>query len=177
MSNTTTDTPQDYLDLEAVIREQERLLTVESFDDTDAWKLGQTLVRRIQEQDIDLAAAIFRPNGTLMFAYLTQGAGVSNHEWMRRKFNTVSACGHSSFRAWARWKSSESTPLIDRLAADADYAVCGGGFPIMTVDGELLAVALVSALPHAQDHRFLSEALADWRGIEIPPFDQTLQFD
>ncbi|NMM93960.1 heme-binding protein [Bifidobacterium oedipodis] len=174
--NTTinTVTPQDYLNLEATIREQERLLTVELFDDADAWELGQTLVRRIQEQSIDLAAAIYRPNGTLMFAYLTRGTGVSNHEWMRRKFNTVSACGHSSLRAWARWKSSEPTPLIDQLAEDADYAVCGGGFPIMTADGKLLAVALVSALPHAQDHYFLSEALADWCGTKIPSFDQTI---
>ncbi|WP_165776730.1 heme-binding protein [Bifidobacterium simiarum] len=172
MTTTTTATnaasPNPYGELAKTLLEQERLLQVERFDDRDAWALGGTVVNHIFETGIDLGTSIFRPNGTVMFRYLSKGAGMGNIEWMRRKFNTIAATGHCSLYTWACWQRDGEGGEYADLAAHNDYAVCGGGFPLMTADGDLLAVLTVSALPHQKDHAFLTECLAAWKNVEIP---------
>lgn len=172
MTTTTADPHiaglNPYAELANILLEQERLLRVERFDDHDAWELGSTIVNHIFESGIDLGTSIFRPNGTVMFRYLSKGAGMSNIEWMRRKFNTISAVGHCSLYAWACWQRDGEGGEYADLAAHNDYAVCGGGFPLLNANGDLLAVATVSALPHQKDHAFLTECLSKWRGVEIP---------
>lgn len=50
-----------------------------------------------------------------------------------------------------------------------DYALVGGGFPIRLKTGELVAVAVVSAFPHYEDHQFIVDALAEYLGIDDVP--------
>ena len=50
-----------------------------------------------------------------------------------------------------------------------EYALDGGGFPIRLKTGELVAVVVVSAFPHYEDHQFIVDALADYQGVENVP--------
>ena len=60
------------------------------------------------------------------------------------------------FGVKAEWQADESA-----------HAFCGGGFPIV-VDGVLRGVAIVSGLPHVEDHALLVQVLGDYLGCTVP---------
>jgi len=103
-----------------------------------------------------------------VYQHVTPGATVNNTLWMRRKFNTVMNRERSSL-----WFTVTSEMRGKDLAAHVldtnDYALVGGGFPIRLKSGELVAVAVVSAFPHYEDHQFIVDALAEYLGIDDVP--------
>jgi uncharacterized protein (UPF0303 family) len=115
-----------------------------------------------------LAIGIFNVAGMAVYQHVTPGATVNNTLWMRRKFNTVMNRERSSL-----WFTVTSEMRGKDLAAHVldtnDYALVGGGFPIRLKTGELVAVAVVSAFPHYEDHQFIVDALAEYLGIDDVP--------
>jgi len=87
---------------------------------------------------------------------------------MNRKFNTVVLTEGSSLRAWANLMARGQTPQ-DQGVDPLNYAYCGGGFPIRLTNGEFVGAAIVSNLPHREDHRFIAAALADYLHRENVP--------
>ena len=65
--------------------------------------------------------------------------------------------------------TSGSCKTVILLTVINDYALVGGGFPIRLKSGELVAVAVVSAFPHYEDHQFIVDALAEYLGIDDVP--------
>lgn len=159
---------QGYERIYEITEKQENLLRFERFSNRDAWELGQFLVRRIYEKNIELAAAIRRPDGNIIFQYVTGGTNLGNENWMRRKFNTVSLLKQSSLRAWAASFLTGET-VEARGLDEADYVFCGGGFPICLKTGEMAAVLTVSNLPHEQDHDFIIGTLEEWLAVKGVP--------
>ncbi len=159
---------QDYERIDEITKKQETLLKFEHFSNRDAWELGKFLVQRIYDRNIDLAVAIRRPDGNIIFQYATEGTNLENENWMRRKFNTVSLLKRCSLGAWANSFLTGETVEAQGLS-EADYVFCGGGFPICLKTGELAAVLTVSNLPHEQDHEFIAGALEDWLNAEGVP--------
>ena len=156
---------ENYADIIEITRKQEELLRFEHFSARDAWDLGSFLVQRVFDSHIDMAISIRKLNGHCIFQYATQNTSLSNQKWMQRKFNTVCLTEGSSLRAWATSELKGQT-LSDQGITTADYAFCGGGFPIRLRSGELVAVLIVSNLPHKQDHGFIVDSLAQW--LEVP---------
>lgn len=159
---------QDYERIDEITKKQETLLKFEHFSNRDAWELGKFLVQRIYDRNIDLAVAIRRPDGNIIFQYATEGTNLENENWMRRKFNTVSLLKRCSLGAWANSFLTGETVEAQGLS-EADYVFCGGGFPVCLKTGELAAVLTVSNLPHEQDHEFIAGALEDWLNVEGVP--------
>ena len=142
-----------------ILSEQEELLRVDSFSNRDAWELGCLMVQESARRGIGLAACIRKLNGNIVFQAAGEGTDLTNQLWMDRKFRTVSLMERSSLLA----------------TADAEYVLCGGGFPIRSRDGNLLMVATVSALPHQQDHAFLVDCLSRFLGIAVPQLPGDLE--
>ena len=159
---------QDYERINEITKKQEALLRFEHFSNQDAWELGKFLVQRIYGRNIDLAVAIRRPDGNIIFQYATEGTNLENENWMRRKFNTVSLLKRCSLGAWANSFLTGET-VESKGLSEADYVFCGGGFPICLRTGEMTAVLTVSNLPHEQDHEFIAGALEDWLNAEEVP--------
>ena len=44
---------------------------------------------------------------------------------------------------------------------EEQFAFCGGGFPLV-VNGQFRGAAIVSGLPHLDDHRCLTQAIAEY---------------
>lgn len=162
---------ENYELIVSLAKEQEDMLRFERFTAEDAWALGCLMAARVKEAGIDMALAIRKLNGHILFQYCTQGTALNNQNWMRRKFNTVVLTEGSSLRHWAATEikgQSMAAQGLDPL----EYALCGGGFPIRLKSGELVGVITASNLPHKQDHAFIVSSLAAHLGMEnVPQID------
>ena len=158
---------ETYAQIMSAVKQQESLLCFDHFTEDDAWKLGVFLAERVRSQGLEMAVCIRKISGHILFQHCTKGTTLSNQQWMNRKFNTVLLTEGASLRAWANLMDREQKPE-DQGVNPLDYAYCGGGFPIRLKSGELVAVAIVSNLPHREDHRFIASALADYLGKDIP---------
>lgn len=159
---------ENYAHINEITGKQEELLRFDHFSNRDAWNLGSFLVQRVFDRQIDMAISIRKLNGNVIFQFATQNTTLSNQQWMQRKFNTVCLTEGSSLRAWAT-SELKGQSLSDQGISSADYAFCGGGFPIRLKSGELVAVVIVSNLPHKQDHGFVVDSLTEWLGVSGVP--------
>lgn len=157
-----------------ILSEQEELLRVDSFSNRDAWELGCLMVQESARRGIGLAACIRKLNGNIVFQAAGEGTDLTNQLWMDRKFRTVSLMERSSLLATVNCRL-QGQSIRGMGLSDADYVLCGGGFPIRSRDGSLLMVATVSALPHQQDHAFLVDCLSRFLGIAVPQLPGDLE--
>ena len=160
---------ETYAQIMAAVRQQEDLLRFPRFTEDDAWQLGVFLAERVRSQGLEMAVCIRKASGHILFQHCTNGTTLSNQQWMNRKFNTVVLTEGASLRAWANLMDRGQTPQ-DQGVDPLDYAFCGGGFPIRLLSGEFVGAAIVSNLPHREDHRFIASALADYLHRENVPF-------
>ena len=161
-------TNERYVDIIRTTKQQEEMLRFDHFSNLDAWNLGSFLVERVHEKQIDMAISIRKLNGSIIFQHLTENTSLNNQKWMQRKFNTVCLTEGSSLRAWAVAALKGQT-FEEQGISLMDYAFCGGGFPIRLKSGELVAVLIVSNLPHKQDHGFIVDSLALWLDVTGVP--------
>jgi uncharacterized protein (UPF0303 family) len=82
-----------------------------------------------------------------------------------RKANTVQLTHHSSLALRKRVESLEIQE--EELGFNSGHlAVCGGGYPLYS-NGLLVGMAIVSGLPHEEDHEFIVESLKEFkRGLK-----------
>ncbi len=151
-----------------VLNQQEDMLKFDTFTNKEAFELGTKMAQKVYDAGQSLAIGIFNVAGMAVYQHVTPGATVNNTLWMRRKFNTVMNRERSSL-----WFTVTSEMRGKDLAAHVldtnDYALVGGGFPIRLKSGELVAVAVVSAFPHYEDHQFIVDALAEYLGVDNVP--------
>ena len=151
-----------------VLNQQEDMLKFDTFTNKEAFELGTRMAQKVYDAGQSLAIGIFNVAGMAVYQHVTPGATVNNTLWMRRKFNTVMNRERSSL-----WFTVTSEMRGKDLAAHVldtnDYALVGGGFPIRLKTGELVAVVVVSAFPHYEDHQFIVDALAEYLGIDDVP--------
>ena len=151
-----------------VLNQQEDMLKFDTFTNKEAFELGTRMAQKVYDAGQSLAIGIFNVAGMAVYQHVTPGATVNNTLWMRRKFNTVMNRERSSL-----WFTVTSEMRGKDLAAHVldtnDYALVGGGFPIRLKSGELVAVAVVSAFPHYEDHQFIVDVLAEYLGIDDVP--------
>ena len=153
----------NYEEIKRMTEEQEKTLRFDHFSNRDAWELGRFITDKIYAENIELAVAIRRLNGTIIYQHLTEGTNHMNQNWMERKFHTVSYFERCSLGVWAMGGSLGDMAENNGLKKE-DFAFAGGGFPIRLETGELVAVLTVSNLPHMEDHVFIVEALAEYLG-------------
>ena len=159
---------ENYAAIIETAQKQEELLRFDHFTAKDAYDLGRFITDRVYARSMDMAICIRKINGHILFQHCTQGTSLSNQKWMQRKINTAVMTEGSTLRAWATLEMKSQAPQ-DQGVSPIDYAYCGGGFPIRLKTGELIAVAIVSNLPHREDLRFVVEALSDYLNIADVP--------
>ena len=159
---------ESYAQIMETVRQQEDLLRFDHFTEDDAWQLGVFLAVRAHAAHLAMAMCIRKASGHILFQHCTKGTTLSNQQWMNRKFNTVLLTESASLRAWANLMDRGQVPQDQGVDA-LDYAFCGGGFPIRLKSGELVAVLIVSNLPHKQDHGFIIDSLSEWLGVPNVP--------
>lgn len=151
----------------AVIAEQERVLQFSHFGPDVAWALGSHL----REQALALRAGMtfeIQFAGRTLFLCTTEGARPDQLDWIRRKRNTVMRFDRSSY-----WMSRElelkGKTLTERHEglSYADYAMHGGGFPILLRGTGVVGTIVSSGLHQRVDHGMVVDAVAAVLGVDV----------
>jgi uncharacterized protein (UPF0303 family) len=140
------------------LEEQERRLTFDRFDNTDAWALGCLLVELASGRDLPVAVDIRRGRQQLFHAGLP-GSVADNDAWIARKVRVVERYGESSYLVGRRL-AVKGGELDAGMGVDpARYAAHGGAFPVRVPHVGVVGVVTVSGLPQADDHALVVEAI------------------
>ena len=132
-------------DLACVIR-QEETLRFAHFDEDTAWQLGTRLQDKAIANAWPLVIDIRRFDRPLFFA-ARPGITSDNHDWVRRKNNTVQRFLRSTYRL-RHQLALENLDISQRyFLSPADYASVGGGFPINVQGAGVIGSVTVSGLP------------------------------
>jgi len=144
-------------DLALLVR-QEQVLVFKSFDENTAWQLGSLLQERAVSEDWPLVIDIRRFDRPLFYS-ARPGVNSDNLDWVRRKSNTVQRFLCSSYRL-THELAIQNKGIQERYhLSPADYAICGGGFPISVSGAGVIGSVTVSGLPDRQDHQIIVDAL------------------
>ncbi|MEH6452061.1 MAG: heme-degrading domain-containing protein [Psychromonas sp.] len=139
--------------------QQETDLQFSSFDNKTAWLLGCKLKQLAEQQNANVAIEVYAFNQTL-FSYAMPATHLDNHDWIKRKRQTVLRFGHSSYYI-GRYNDSKKRVFEQQAHIDPfEYCAHGGAFPIRIKNSGLIGVVIVSGLPQQQDHQMVIEAIS-----------------
>lgn len=146
----------------AALKRAEETFVFEKFDMEDAYALGSRLRLAGQSEPKPIAVRIVLDD-LIVYQSFLPGTNEENNGWMNRKCATVARTHGCSLRAAAE---RELFGVQEPWQADErHYAFCGGAFPIV-VNGVYRGIATISGLPHLQDHRCLTQVIAEYLGKE-----------
>ena len=138
------------MDLETLTAEAATLI-LPRFDEGTALRLGQILTDLAQ--GLPVVINIRNANRCFFHAALP-GSQATNDNWARRKSNTALMTGRASMAVGLKNAERSQTLARDGLS-EVDYADHGGAVPIVVAGVGMVAVATVSGLPQADDHRLV----------------------
>lgn len=151
-------------DIAKVIR-QEELLVFRTFDEEDAWALGNAMRLEAQKYGQAVAIDIRRGNDILFFTAMP-GTTQANEDWARRKRNLVNLMHTSSYLVGLEIKFQDAAHKVEDLH-ELDFAWHGGSFPIRVQDEGVVGTATVSGLPQRDDHKLVTDVIADYLGVDL----------
>ncbi|MBL7235558.1 heme-degrading domain-containing protein [Novacetimonas hansenii] len=155
-----------------MIAQQEHELLFPTFDEANAWQLGQFLREWGQTNGAPIAIDIRTFNRPLFFAALP-GSAPDNTDWIRRKSNMVDRYRRSSYAIGLDLKA-KGTTLTERYGLSLqDYAPYGGAFPIILDKTGIIGSVTVSGLDQREDHNLVVTALCVALGLD--PKQHTLE--
>lgn len=138
--------------------EQEAEIQFDYFNNQSAWKLGNLIKASAEALGAAVAIEVYAFEHVL-FCYLMPGTNKDNHDWIKRKRQSVMRFGHSSFYLGQHYASQnrnfEAIPYID----PKEYGAHGGSFPIRIKNSGLIGAVTVSGLPQETDHQLAIDAL------------------
>jgi uncharacterized protein (UPF0303 family) len=150
-----------------LIAEQERLLRFPDFSAETAWAIGQTLRAEALARKAGMTFEI-QIAGRTLFACSTDGASPGQADWIRRKRNVVMRFGRSSYAVGLQLQLEGKTIEERHGLTLADYAMHGGGVPILLTGTGLVGSVIASGLDQRTDHNLVVTAMAGVLGSTIP---------
>ncbi len=151
------NSPNAKLDLE-IITQQEKRLQFNTFDNTTAWLLGESIKRHCESHNLPVTIEIRLCRDTVFF-YAMPGTSPNNADWARRKRNTTELQHRSSYAVGLALQGGETLESQSGLAA-RDYAHHGGSVPIRVKELGVIGAATISGLPQRDDHNIVVQAMA-----------------
>jgi uncharacterized protein (UPF0303 family) len=151
----------------AILEQQEHLLHFAGFNAETAWQLGSILRELLVDHraggtiEIEIA-------GHVLFTCATPTATPGQADWIRRKRNVVRRFGRSSYAIGLTLESNNETLQSRHSLDNADFAVQGGGFPILLEGTGPVGSVVVSGLPQRDDHNLVIAALAKLLDKDVP---------
>jgi len=101
-------------------------------------------------------------NGHQLFHYSFPGTSPDNDEWVKRKINTVTRFGHSSFYMGQYLKSLGKTIEEVFLVPESLFAAHGGCFPIILKGSGVVGTITVSGLAQEEDHQLVVDVIEEY---------------
>lgn len=150
-----------------LIAEQERLLNFASFSADTAWAVGNALRAEALARKAGMTFEI-QIAGRTLFACSTAGATPGQVDWIRRKRNVVMRFGRSSYAVGLQLQLEGKTIEERHGLTLAEYAMHGGGVPILLAGTGLVGSMVSSGLDQRTDHELVVKAMAGVLGVSVP---------
>ena len=137
---------------------EEKEIQLPHFNNQTAWELGNLIKLAAEKLEVSVAIEVYAFEHVL-FSYLMPGTNKDNHDWIKRKRQSVMRFGHSSYYQGqynaSKNRDFEAQPHID----PKEYCAHGGSFPIRIINSGLIGTVTVSGLPQEMDHQLAVDAL------------------
>ena len=150
----------------ATIARQEQQLQFACFGADTAWELGSSLraaaIARGAAMTFEVQVA-----GRTLFVAATEGAPAGQLDWIRRKRNVVTRFCRSSYAVGLQLELDGKTIEQRHGLTLADYAMHGGGFPILLRGTGCVGSVIASGLHQREDHAMVVDALAAVLRVEV----------
>ena len=144
-------------DVITTLQRQEQELVFDSFDHTDAWRLGSRITAIAQQAGHPVGIDIRRP-GLILFRAALPGITPDQETWIARKAAVVLRMEVSSALVDARLSAAGIDPAATGWLG-AEYAVTGGAFPVRVRGVGVVAAATASGLSSQEDHDLIVEGI------------------
>ncbi len=151
-----------------VIAEQERLLRFATFTTDMAWQIGSALRAAALARDASMTFEISLAGRTLFHTATGERAGAGQADWVRRKRNTVLRFGRSTYAMGLELEMAGLTIEARHGLTLADYAMHGGGVPLIMLGAGCIGAVIGSGLPQRDDHAMVVAAMAQVMGADVP---------
>ena len=150
-----------------LIAEQERLLHFASFSAEMAWAVGNALRAEAVARKAGMTFEI-QIAGRTLFACSTDGATPGQADWIRRKRNVVMRFARSSYAVGLQLQLEGKTIEERHGLSLTDFAMHGGGVPILLAGTGLVGSVVSSGLDQRTDHSLVVKAMAGVLGMDVP---------
>lgn len=140
---------------------QEKLLQFTEFNNEQAFTLANLIIKEVKAKYSKPVAIRIVLDQLKILDFMMSGR--TDNSWLTRKINTVYKSKHSSLYTFLK---KEQNPIYQCWENDGNFAICGGGFPLI-INAELRGVIAVSGLVHDQDHQVIVNALQTMLRIDI----------
>ena len=146
--------------VESVLNDEKTIADF-NWDRATLTAFGNWIVARGKKDSMPLAVAVYYEDVRIFQGFL-DGTSAKNEMWVNRKINTVRATSHSTLYSRA---VMEKTGAYQELGLEnhmGELAICGGGVAIRKGD-QVVAVVIVSGLPHEDDHNLIMGEFAQFK--------------
>ncbi len=157
-STSGRSTIENHQELLETLAQHENNLQFTVFTNETALELGLRLVAAAKRDGKAVMVDICR-NGQQLFHYAMPGMTTHNADAIRRKNNVVRRFGHSSWYVGTSYLA-RNTSFEERTKFDPrEFAVDGGGFPLIIKNVGVVGTISISGLPQAEDHALIVNEL------------------
>ncbi|MWB98509.1 heme-binding protein [Agromyces seonyuensis] len=143
----------------ARLEDEARGLELPAFTHEDAWRLGSRIRELALEAGLGVAIDIRRASGAILFRTALPGATADQEKWVRGKSAVVFRFEAASALVAARMLAMGFPEGSNAWLDPAEYALAGGGVPIVVAGAGIVAAATVSGATSEQDHRLVVDGI------------------
>ena len=140
---------------------EESALILPSLDHSNALEIGEIAKSLGQIKKLPIAVEVRLLDWIVYHASLS-GSNIESQQWLDRKARVVRLKHHSTL--YERVSANENK--IDWFEVnnlpEIDYAIHGGGLPLITKYEGFVGALLISGLPQVEDHLFGVEVLTEF---------------
>lgn len=142
-------------------------LQLPALDVEAALRIGEIALGIARTRRLPMAIEV-RIGEWIVFHAALPGTDSGNDSWIARKARVVALTGHSSMHERVKAEEAGVDWYAVNNVPESDYAIHGGGFPLIVAGAGHQGTLLISGLPQVEDHviaeEIVSTYLAEKRG-------------
>jgi uncharacterized protein (UPF0303 family) len=140
---------------------EEQHLVLPKFDLIDALEIGSIAITIGLQRSLPIAVEVRLGDWVVYHASLP-GSKVENDWWISRKARVVKLKHHSTLYERVRSEERSEDWFLVNNVNEEDYAIHGGGLPLMTKNHGFVGTLLISGLHQIEDHQLGVEVLTEF---------------
>ncbi len=140
---------------------EELLLKLPKFETLDALEVGSIATELGLQRNLPITVEV-RLDDWIVFHASLPGSKVENDWWISKKARVVNLKHHSTLYERVRSEERSEDWFAVNNVNEKDFAIHGGGLPLITKKNGFVGTLLISGLPQVEDHLLGVEVLTKY---------------